>query len=402
MPVIAGKQITERFAELSSKANRIDIAVAWARPCGALADLKASSADIRIVVGISKNFTDPTTLKSLNEFAQLRIAPDDPSRIFHPKYYCFHGKMSVCWVGSANLTGGGFGGNDELIHEFELRCAADREWFEQLWANLESDPQPAIRAYEARYTPPKRPRRPKVRAIEPRLPRLVDIETWAEFVEGLRALDAFYHHQFSWDVLGETHSWLHTIRTGHEVVRLGDWAQLTDRECRILRGTKNDEEGDWALLGWVRGKGAFAVNNGNMPGVAPLRMSIREQIDQVLRAGFHDISAVAGHAMETIWNLRRDGDAGRQGIGPAAATRWLSLARPDCLVSISGASAAGLAEASGLPRQLASSADLYPQLLNWLHQRPWFNELPPDDPLEREIWNNRAALVDVFVFVPEM
>ena len=87
--------------------------------------------------------------------------------------------------------------------------------------------------------------------------------------------------------------------------------------------------------------------------------------------------------------------------GHAAATHWLTLARPDCLVSVNGASARGLGEASDLPQDSRKLADRYSDLLNWLYERPWFNEFrgrQPDDPLERDIWNCRAALVDAFVY----
>ena len=252
MPLIGSNQLSKRFRELASEAGRIDIAVAWARPCEAIEALAASYANIRIAVGISKNFTDPTTLRRLNDIAELRIVPDDSSRIFHPKYYLFHGKQSICWVGSANLTGGGFGGNVELVHEFKINSDEHRDWFEPIWDRLEPDPMPAIVEYERNYVAPQRSPRPSHNGGEPELPSLADIGTWNEFVEGLRAYDDYYrYHEYCWDVLGETHSWLHTIRTGREVARLGNWTKLTKRECYILRGFKaqNDQEGDWRLLG---------------------------------------------------------------------------------------------------------------------------------------------------------
>lgn len=403
MPLRAG-DLLPRFAQLVNRAERIDIAVAWVTPCEAVKALARSNAKIRIVVGISKHFTDPSTLKRLVGFknVELRIVPDEAMRLFHPKYYCFHGKRTICWVGSANLTGGGFGGNAELVHEFELRRGEDRTWFECLWESLEKDPWPAIREYEERYTPPKRTPRAAATQRAGDLPSLAKIETWDQFVEGLKAYDAHYRqNEYSFDVLGKTHSWLHTIRTGHDIVSLNDWANLTSRECRILRGstTQDDDEGIWELLGWVRGGGAYVFNPAYMPAVKPIRIEIQEQIDGVSQTDLNKIAAVATEAMNTIKQLRHVGNADR-GIGHAAATRWLALARPDCLVPINGASARRLGAASNLPQQSARLANLYGDLIAWVHGRPWFNEFngqQPVDPLERDIWNCRAALVDVFV-----
>ena len=407
MPLIYGNQHLERFVELVNGARRIDIVVAWASSCDEIEALAASNADIRAVVGTSGNSTNPSTLRRLTEFANLRIPPDDPPRIFHPKYYLFHGEKTVCWVGSANLTKGGFGRNVELIHEFDLTRKEDQEWFECLWADLEVDPWPEILKYEERYTPQQRRPRPAPPREEIDLPALADVDTWKQFVEGLRVYDEYYRYHdddYGFDVLGETHSWLHTINTGHEIVLLKDWRNLTQRECHILRGYKNDvHEGIWGLLGTVRGGGTYVFNPNRMPAVEPIRMQIKEQIIQVLEAGPDEIVAVGTSAMTEIRNLQHVENAGR-GIGPAAATRWLALARPDCMVSVNGPSASGLGEASGLPQNTDDLANAYADLLGWLHGQEWFNEFnggQPDDPDEQEIWNRRAALVDVFVYDDE-
>ena len=142
MPLIDGHLLLQRFTELAKQAKQIDIAVAWARSCDAVEALATSDTDIRIVVGISGNVTHPSTLRRLAEFSELRIAPDEPPRIFHPKYYCFYGEKTICWVGSANLTNGGFGGNAELVHEFDVNSDEYRNWFEYLWETLEPDPMP--------------------------------------------------------------------------------------------------------------------------------------------------------------------------------------------------------------------------------------------------------------------
>ena len=408
MPLIKGILLLQRFAELANQAKRVDIAVAWATSCDAIEALATSDADIRIVVGISNNVTNPSTLRRLAEFAELRIAPDEPPRIFHPKYYCFYGEKTVCWVGSANLTDGGFGGNVELVHEFDIENDEYRKWFECLWENLDPDPMPAILEYELNYTPTKlkRSTKPKDTLVKRDLPSLADIMTWTDFVEGLRAYDSYYrNHEFDFDVLGETHSWLHTIRTGRDVVRRNNWTNLASRECRILRGftAKDDIEGDWALLGDMSSsrQTSFVLNNQNMPDVRSERQQIRDLIEPVVLA-VDNIADVAHTAVQAIRKVRHNEDQ-FHGIGPAAATRWLALARPDCLVSVNNASASGLGEVSRLPRNSNRLANVYSELLLWLHDRPWFNEFngqQPEDHLERVIWNCRAALVDVFVYKP--
>ena len=401
MPLIKGNLLLQRFDKLANQAKRIDIAVAWARSCDAIEALATSDADIRIVVGISQNVTDPSTLRRLAEFAELRIAPNESSGIFHPKFYCFYDERTVCWVGSANLTAGGFGRNVELVHEFNVKKDEYLDWFECLWETLEPDPMPAILEYEANYTPPKRSPQPKAVSVKRDLPSLADIVTWTDFIEGLQAYDSHYHnYKNHFDVLGETHSWLHTIRTGRDVVRRNNWANLTQRECRILLGftAKDDIEGNWGLLGnMLPSRGASPVlNNKNMPDVEPARQQIRDLVEPVVLAA-DNIADVAHRAVQSIKTVRYI-ESAFHSIGPAAATRWLTLARPDCLLSVNNASAPGLGKVSRLPRKSNELANVYSELLLWLHDRPWFNELQPEDHWERVIWNCRAALVDVFVY----
>ena len=228
--------------------------------------------------------------------------------------------------------------------------------------------------------------------------RLANQSTWDDFVEGLRVRDDYWsrrsqNEKLPWDVLGDTHSWVHTIATGREVVRLPDWTSLTRRQCYILRGLDQREgEGTWGLLGTLEPVGQFkkAFNPKNIPEVGPVRTQLHHQVEQVLDATENEIARDADRAMREIRKIDR--------FGAAVATRLLTLARPDCLVSVNKQSAAGLGALSGLSKTPEGLANNYERLLNWVYEQPWFNARQPDDPLERTIWNSRTALLDAFVY----
>ena len=394
MPLLRGNMLLQRLVELAGNSVQIDIAVAWARPCDAVEALVASDAYKRIVVGLSNHFTDPITLRRLHESAELRVVTDAPPGIFHPKYYRFRSEGTICWVGSANLTGGGFGGNDELVYEFDGDTEEDGSWFENLWNQLDPNPEPVITGYESRYKPPKPPPRLPLHDDEPDLAPIFDGGTWLEFVDGLKSRNAYCHyHDYGWDVLGATHSYLHTVLTGREVARLSAarWQHLTIRECYILRG-HNTEDGGWGLLGTLTAARQVTrtLNPARMPEVGPVRMQVREQIQQVLDAADNEIADVAHLAVQAIRAI--------DGFGAATATRLLTLARPDRLVSVNTESADGLGALSGHPRTRDSLADNYDELLQWVYEQPWFNANQPHDPLERMIWSCRVALLDAFVY----
>ena len=398
MPLIEGNFL-ERFEQLASQAERIDVAVAWARRCKALEVLAKSDVEIRIVIGLSGNVTCPNALCRMAEFAKLRVVPDKPGRIFHPKYFCFHGEKTICWVGSVNLTHSAFEGNDELIHEFDDSAREDLNWFESLWDALDCEPGPLIDDYKERYEEARWEPPPSGGTSE--FVPLRNQSTWDDFVRGLQACDYLCRSQkltddggVPWDIWGDQHSYLHTISTGQKVAQLPDWRNLKQDECDILRGVDR-KEGTWALLGDLKRGAAYVFNfdHSHTPRVNRIRMQIREQVRRVLCASPSEIAAVAHDAMETIRKLRHKKKAYRP-IGPAAATRLLTLARPDYLVSVNGASKAGLGALSGLK----SPADNYRELLNWVYDQPWFKAPEPAVPRERELWKSRAALLDAFVY----
>ena len=140
----------------------------------------------------------------------------------------------------------------------------------------------------------------------------------------------------------------------------------------------------------MRVKATTVFSPQNAAGVREVRNRVREQVGRVLNVGDNEIAGVAQDAMRKICH--------EQDFGPAAASRLLTLARPDRLVSVNGASADLLGKFSGLKPEALALANKYDALLDWLYERPWFKEQQPDDPSKLEIWNCRAALLDAFVY----
>ena len=158
MPIRKGEELLDQLSKRLRKSNSVDVAVAWATRCPAVDELRGfceRGGKLRIVVGLDRNVTDPKALWELYDFGELRIGTPRTSAggIFHPKYYCFQRERgSTVWIGSANLTRGGFGRNDELMLETAASGKA-REWFESLWRSLPANPRKAIEAYEHDWRP---------------------------------------------------------------------------------------------------------------------------------------------------------------------------------------------------------------------------------------------------------
>lgn len=396
MAIRTAKDILDRFEKRLRESDAVDVAVAWATHCPAVEKLRAfcgRNGVLRIVVGVDGSSTDPTTLRDLATFSDLRIGSVQPpaSGIFHPKYYCFRkSARSTLWIGSANLTGSGFGGNEELVLE-TAGSKDSQKWFESLWDSLVEDPSEAIEVYARNWKPPSererrrwgtgsRARPQRLRAAE----RLDSSRSWDDYVANLRAKDdEMLAADRGWSVFGDTHSWMNTIRVGHPVTRLSNWRNLKPWQIDVLLGQQ-----DWGALGRLKGAGkACSIIKGSSESDRGVRRDVLRHLRSTTKDGVDAIRSGAG-ALVGIRNFDR--------IGEGVATRLLALTRPDCYVSLNNASRAGLAECSDLrPTTLDKR---YGDLLEWLHGSTWHEAPKPSDPLEAEIWDYRAALVDALVY----
>ena len=404
MAVRQGHELLDLLEARLGESDAVDIAVAWAARGLAIDELGEfcdCGGVLRIVVGIDGNSTDPAVLRRLAGFGQLRIgaARAPATRIFHPKYYCFRrASGSTVWIGSANLTRGGFGGNDELM----LESAGSEDsagWFESLWSSLPSDPGEEIAAYERDWTPPAsahgrtpgegRPGKQPGTATE----RLHATWSWDDFVSNLRARDeemlgadpekAGGKPGEPLSVFGNYQSWLDTISAGRPIFRLPTWQGLDPEQTDVLLG-----RGRYGALGTLKGSG---VGTGIILGRTAADKEDREDFLREVRAATETGIDVIQAGVNAVARISK-----RDHVGVGVATRLLALARPDCYVALNGASREALSMYSGLARTTLERH--YGALLEWVHGSNWYAAPRPSDPLEREIWDCRAALVDAFVY----
>jgi len=149
--------LTKRFKAHVESATAIRIATAWITRSDALDALNgAKSKNVKVLVGIHGDATDPMAVRSVLEMFgtdSVRIIEDGP--LFHPKLFHFtlpKGKRIV-WIGSANFTGGGFRGNRELLLETQDKETAEkaRAWFADWWKDLRhQDVEAVLKRYAKR------------------------------------------------------------------------------------------------------------------------------------------------------------------------------------------------------------------------------------------------------------
>ena len=393
MPMV--DNLSERFRENVECSTHVDVAVAWATKTSALNQLKHAVEEydvaLRIIVGTYGNATHPDALDSLNDIGELRLVPHG-GPLFHPKVYIFRGdEDAIAWVGSANFTNGGFGGNTEAVFETRQWKSALR-WFENQWNECGELPENAIAMYRRRrrFNPPSRVLRDMMgtpgRDPGNRLEYLDQVQNWRGYVNALTQCQEWWEGQSKgWTVYGDTRSWTHTIERVMPIAIMDNWNALNENEVKQLLGRYSDGDFlDSGLLGSMRPK---AVNL--FLEDMELRHRLNAAVNAVVNAHPNNFPDVAVTAV--------DGIAGEKYIGIGVAPRILALARPDRVVSLNGASRKGLAQIFPGIDRLDTSGD-YGRFLDQLYAEPWFDSVEPNDVFERRLWSMRAALLDCFVY----
>ena len=314
--LITRENILDRFSQNLKWATEIDLATAWTtenRGLCALQDQRPGPK-VRAIVGLSGNITEPNALRKLASMGDQLRRVDERQRLFHPKVYIFRGTdRSVAWIGSANFTGLGFGGNEEVLFETSDTTTVEC-WFNQLWVQciplLKSD----INKYDAhrRKNPPRKPSKswtPTMIEQPPPLRLLDEVDDWRSYVTALERCDRWWkrwsrrhHPENPWSVLEKTHSWRSTIKGLNGDVQR-DWSELSDEVQSRLLGLRKDH---WALLGRMRGSAKPIVFN-------RYGEKIQEAIQLVVAADDGDFPDVAIEAYASLWGLPDIGEVLRAG-----------------------------------------------------------------------------------------
>ena len=385
--LITDEDIFPRFKRHLDWATEMDLATAWATSHEGLRALQRQrpSPEVRAVVGLWGNLTDPFALRMLAGIGQLHGV--DAGRRFHPKVYIFRGGgRSVAWVGSANFTSGGFGMNEEALFEIS-DTESVQVWFNDLWEHTDALDCDAIDAYaESRKNnpPPPAPRPPNTPDLTP-LQLLEGVGDWHSYVAALERCDGWWSNHHSWSVLGEQVSWRETIEVLHDIIAHPNWSELDEYDrLRLLGLTRGD---GWALLGRMRRPALDTVFGAN-------REEIQERVLAVVAADDSAFPQLAFESYEALYDIA--------GVGRGIATRLLTLARPDRFVSVNNASRVGLADFFDLSRTRLGHPTNYARLLTAVYSQDWYENPAPRNSRERAISRIRAALLDSFVYDTEM
>lgn len=352
----------------------------------------AGSVSVLVVTGCGGGLTRRDAVERLREAGgEVRVVDDRTGGLFHAKVYAVAaGGAATAIVGSANLSAGGFGANDEAMAEVTLTTAD----LEALEARLRKA-GPLLHDLADLPTPPRSSGRMKS-PPRGRIP-LGEVlgMSWSDYLDAVLHMDAWWKSRPQpLDVFAEGVGWLPTIDALQAIPRK-PLAALPELARRILVGKRAEEDvayfGDFNATP-VRDTVLHPTKPDNIHDATVID-AIRARVGSVGDPLSLDDAVAAFDELTAI-----------KGVWLGVAGRLLLSVRPDVFVSVNEGSRSLLVSETGLrlPKQAPPKrrcAD-YCALLARVQEAPWYAAPKPSDGEGEAVWKARAALIDVFVYEP--
>jgi hypothetical protein len=390
------QRFTDEFIRCCNEYKHLHLAVAW---CGNPNQILPYQYLTRLTgviatVGISFNHTHPDAIEWLDKVvgADIRIFRDDGD-LFHPKVYLFRDNdRYALFIGSSNLTYGGFYANVEASTLIEGTATHRRRddilMLEETLAEWHSD------LYSQKPTAQWLQRYRKVYGNTVRRERKHGIYTPPRNEEGI---STSWLCNATWDVYygkvveglkehGRKAQDYHDVLDAASRILSVPWKVnvFEDIETRrIISGIKK-----YGLLGHIASSGRFKhlLANGS-----------RSQWKTICRA----INHIARLHLPIPWSKleRILNDLFRLRFTMKVWGRLLCIVRPDIYCTVASPSVrVNLATTLSVPQKEFERPNGYIQLIKLIHDSPWFNSSKPPDKEEAAVWNRRVAFMDVIFY----
>lgn len=357
------------------------------------------------VIGTHFHQTHPAAIAALRTHPHVRFITD-LSGVFHHKVYLFESpRRWQAIVGSANFTASAFGQNAEsavlishmdtgaeqahkaILHTIMTAWQAapvriDRQWFAWYTAMWERK-QERLRGLANRFGSSRRTQRRQAHddhdgGIQSgHSPHLA--MTWADYVRKIRRTE---EHA---DIVSR----LHTLHAARQVLLSSDrFDNLSADDRRRIAGTTpkswREREGiEWWWFGHMGGSGYFKQS------VLQHARTIGDALAHIPMTGPVERDAY----LSFLRIFRR-----LPGSGMATATRLLAIQRPDVFVPINTASVQKLKSWFRVRGDVSDEAYWDSIITRLREDAVWWNAPRPSPGLERQIWDGRAAMLDVLFY----
>jgi len=397
--VIDSGKFAVEFSRCCQEYNTLKIAVAW---CGnpnqtlPYQFLENFNGNIKAIVGIAFNHTHPDAIEwFLRIGADIRIFKED-AELFHPKIYLFRDrKRYALFIGSSNLTYGGFYVNYEancLIEGVgERKIPQDQDiallektinkWHSQIFSFKPT--KQWINGYRKRYAAANFKQRKQGIKTPPSSEEEIPTASWLQHADwniyyrkvlvGLEQRER--NSQGYHDVLDAAAK---NLRIPWRI----DYFEDIEKR-RIMNGIKQ-----YGWLGHVGASGRF-------------RSLLANGTSRQKRRVVDGINAIVQLEPPIEWSQLKSHLDKLIALGPTMKvwSRLLCIVRPDLYCTVAANSVRkNLSKTLSVPKSRFDGSEGYIQLIKLIHSSPWFNSARPRNEDQANLWNRRAAFLDAIFY----
>lgn len=395
------------FLKLLERSTKLDIASAYVSYGNIwktiLQKARAGKVRVRIIAGIDGAITDPRVLETKEPRIDVKVSNYSSLHggKFHTKLYIFtiEGRKEAL-LGSANLTNHGFSENEEILWNIkeEKKVEELEKYFKDLWENQNKATflnEEQLEGYREQHK-----KRKKIREEE----KCFNENLWhlrkknADAIATASAEDGPFSEycslllqvaraRFCEDMEDPDDKIRGVISALQECHKLLEFcaAPFDEDDAHMLLGTS----GDYAYLGNFSRSPVNTYFKHHTEEGRKIRETLRQFTKKKNLTSMERKVRAVQECLESLTNV--------DGIGLATASRLMTVARPDLVISFNSASRQRLEELSDCPH--CSLERKYLHILQWIWQKSWYNSQPDClNGLMVKIWENRAALLDFLVY----
>jgi len=385
------KDIEKKIIQLIKKYNKIYISVAWST-LGTEASSTLSKFKHKIsqmIVGIDGFNTSPEFIKEFMdvEYVKYRLKKNG---IFHQKIYLFYNSKNnwECLIGSANFTNGGMINNTELIIHIKSDDNTTKTFINDVLSEINKQYSLAYYMNEEKYqiylekfNQEKKSKKKINQSNKETEIQMADIA-----ISKLSLKE--YLDKVNSSKNGYLEKRLNLLKYVKEYfTKYKSLNQMPKNVVRQIAGTISHGEHD---INWM--------HFGNM--VSPrFRNRIIDTVD-VFSEALDFIPSSKNVSKEMYMDyVSYINDNLESGYGVKSLSRLLAMKRPDIFYCIT------------LNNQYPIYRDFYIEELKthdyeryWdevilnIHNTPWYKNTELKDDIEKQIWNNRAAMLDIITY----
>lgn len=386
-------ELRKQLIRLVVKYPNVSIATAWASADTDVFRALVSHEDriVKAVIGTHFYQTHPDVLDQFVGSKRVKFILQ-PDGVFHPKVYLFW--SNEAWevvIGSPNLTLGALTKNSELsvLITSEVGRPALRDEIASVITGHWDEARTVLRAEAENYRKLWKLRAPDLKkvadifgdkpAAKPATQSKIMSMEWKEYLAEVQK-DKFHGFKDRLDLIAEIREYFQTHK------------HFNDMDLDVRKGiaglpSKRKAIKNWAWFGSMKGAGTFAglINASNE--------AFSLALDEIPLVG----EIRREHYVRFIAQYLKAFENGRDGLG--TATRLLAMKRPDVFLCVDAQNLKKLAQDVGIGSPGQLDYDRYwEEVVARLMQSPWWQCPEPSNPLERDAWNARAAMLDAIFY----